>query len=893
MKPLHDLPNRRLGCAALLALMMAGCGGDSSGPTPVRVSVTSDQGELQPGASAQVTATTSDNSHVRWTVSCPSATCGAVSPAETASGTATTYTAPSERPKANVSVTITAKSTGGGGSATGATAITVDGGVAISVVPASSPGVAAGTTAQFTATVENGSANEQVIWSVSCLSAPCGSVSPTTTASGIATVYTAPPLAVSPDPIADPELDVTLTASLSSDKSVSGSAQLSVPYKYVLFTTPDSMSAGTSTTLVATVNADPANQGVTWKLSCTAADCGTLSSSASASSAPITYTAPATPPLAEVAVTVTATTVSAPVAQAAGVLKIEPIGIGVTPVSALIPLKSAQQFTGTLASDLGSDQVAWSLQQAGAPCPSGCGSATPAATASGAATTYTAPSVMPANPSVVLSASSVMDATKVVTAMITLTSGSVQLVPASLAFVKISGRECCVPPPQTVTVTNTGAATLSIQGIAIGGTDPNAFSQTDACSGSVAPGTSCVITVKFQYKNCTNSCAAVLQISDGSSDSPQQVPLTGTRKSAVSSAALAALARQATAAVPAPSGPAAVGSRTLHLVDATRTDPYQAGTTRELMLRLWYPRQDNPGCLAAEYTPPAVWAYFSSLLKSPLPRVATSSCRDAAVAVGRHALVFIEHGYTGTFTDYTFLAEDLASRGYVVAAIDHTHEATAVAFPDGRLEKSVFGSHLTQWTRNDRGVLELAVAVRLGDLRFALAELTRLSASGGDLGDRLDLGQIALIGHSLGGLTTLRALESEPRFKAGIVLDSLPPPHFARPIQQPVLTLAVGRQGWNEDDCLLWDSLHGPRTAVNLPGLDHLALSDAVWLLDGALSSGSASPQAAVSVLRTYVADFLDANLRGQAAPGSAARMAATLPDAVVASGADRLCGRP
>ena len=46
------------------------------------------------------------------------------------------------------------------------------------------------------------------------------------------------------------------------------------------------------------------------------------------------------------------------------------------------------------------------------------------------------------------------------------------------------------------------------------------------------------------------------------------------------------------------------------------------------------------------------------------------------------------------FTDYTFIAEDLASRGYVVAAVDHPCEATAVEFPDGRVVKSAFGSHL-------------------------------------------------------------------------------------------------------------------------------------------------------------------------------------------------------
>ncbi len=32
------------------------------------------------------------------------------------------------------------------------------------------------------------------------------------------------------------------------------------------------------------------------------------------------------------------------------------------------------------------------------------------------------------------------------------------------------------------------------------------------------------------------------------------------------------------------------------------------------------------------------------------------------------------------------MAEDLASRGYIVVTIDHTHDADEVEFPDGRVE---------------------------------------------------------------------------------------------------------------------------------------------------------------------------------------------------------------
>jgi hypothetical protein len=77
---------------------------------------------------------------------------------------------------------------------------------------------------------------------------------------------------------------------------------------------------------------------------------------------------------------------------------------------------------------------------------------------------------------------------------------------------------------------------------------------------------------------------------------------------------------------------------------------------------------------------------------------------------------------------------------------------------------------------------------------------------------------------------------------------------------------------------------------VNLPGAEHIALSDAVWLLKGLVSTGDSSPDQAIAAIREYVATFLDSNLKGQA-PGSL--LAVPLPKyaTVVATQAQALCG--
>ena len=143
-----------------------------------------------------------------------------------------------------------------------------------------------------------------------------------------------------------------------------------------------------------------------------------------------------------------------------------------------------------------------------------------------------------------------------------------------------------------------------------------------------------------------------------------------------------ALAQNSMAASPLPDGPEKVGTLVIDLIDSGRNDPYLAnGAKREIPVRFWYPATLPEQCKPAEYTSPKVWNYFSKLVGVLLPEVVTNSCSDAPITAGAHPVVVFTPGYTATFTDYSFIFEDLASRGYVVASVDHTYEATAVELP--------------------------------------------------------------------------------------------------------------------------------------------------------------------------------------------------------------------
>lgn len=80
---------------------------------------------------------------------------------------------------------------------------------------------------------------------------------------------------------------------------------------------------------------------------------------------------------------------------------------------------------------------------------------------------------------------------------------------------------------QTVTLTNSGGATLSITGVSITGANAGDFAQTNTCGSSVAAGANCSISVTFT-PGASGARNASLSIADNASGSPQTAALSGT-----------------------------------------------------------------------------------------------------------------------------------------------------------------------------------------------------------------------------------------------------------------------------------------------------------------------------------------------------------------------------
>jgi predicted dienelactone hydrolase len=168
-----------------------------------------------------------------------------------------------------------------------------------------------------------------------------------------------------------------------------------------------------------------------------------------------------------------------------------------------------------------------------------------------------------------------------------------------------------------------------------------------------------------------------------------------------------------------------------------------------------------------------------------------------------YPVVLLRGGAAAEVTQYTCLAEDLASHGYIVVGFDAPYRTFLTVFPDGRVIKRT--------PQNDAELVGGSQQVSLGtkltfawssDMSFVLNELAKLNASdpAGRFTGRFDLERVGALGHSLGGATVLQFCHDDPRCKAGIDLDGLPLGDIARSgVNRPFLFLLSDHSKEPED----------------------------------------------------------------------------------------------
>ncbi|MCL6667518.1 alpha/beta hydrolase family protein [Streptomyces panaciradicis] len=390
-----------------------------------------------------------------------------------------------------------------------------------------------------------------------------------------------------------------------------------------------------------------------------------------------------------------------------------------------------------------------------------------------------------------------------------------------------------------------------------------------------------------------------------------------TRRAALLSAVAATLlpgitARTASAAprtagllkptLPPPSGPHPVGTLSLRLVDRTRSDPWVPSRPyRELMVSVRYPARAVDGHPAAPQMLPGEAAAFdvlNSFTGVPAGVVDWSATRTHAhegAPIDRSAsprpVICYSPGAGDPRSLGTTLCDDLASRGHVVVMLDHTYDAVAVQFPDGRVEKTVLPAEYDKASPDEgriTALLRKTLAVRVADVRFLLDALP--GALPGELSGALDMDRVGMFGQSAGGFTALQAMHDDRRIAAAADLDGVlayvqqdsTPGNLstvaADGLDRPFLLM--GMDGNDLDGVPSWDALwrHSPgwHRGLTLRGAEHATYTDAEALIPQlahrlglpretvVANIGTIPPRRAIAAERACLAAFFDRWLRGR-----------------------------
>jgi Platelet-activating factor acetylhydrolase, isoform II len=337
--------------------------------------------------------------------------------------------------------------------------------------------------------------------------------------------------------------------------------------------------------------------------------------------------------------------------------------------------------------------------------------------------------------------------------------------------------------------------------------------------------------------------------------------------------------------LPEPTGPHPVGTTSLWLTDTSRPDPWAAeADARELMVSLWYPAVPSDGPRARYMTPAESELLLADdgitgVLPDTLSKVRTNAVSDAFPAGDEHGrpLVVLSPGFTHPRSTLTALAEDLASHGYIVVAVDHTYESPGTAFPDGRVTTCL----ARESPRRDR--MEKVAAGRAADISFVLDELTGAhpASPGAEL---IDPARIGMAGHSIGGAAAIAALLADSRIRAGIDMDGstvapIPGHGLSRPFlflgkasnYTPGSGLLMSPDGkhvkgsvltWQRD----WELLTGWKRWLVVAGAVHASFTDLGLLADqlGIDIRASLPGARGLDITRAYVRAFFDQHLRGR-----------------------------
>jgi predicted dienelactone hydrolase len=341
--------------------------------------------------------------------------------------------------------------------------------------------------------------------------------------------------------------------------------------------------------------------------------------------------------------------------------------------------------------------------------------------------------------------------------------------------------------------------------------------------------------------------------------------------------------------LPEPSGPFAVGTAALLTHDASR--PGNTPDGRGLLLRLWYPaaassKQPAPYFLDAGRAERNLRASYVPLPPDLFERTHAFARQNVAPAGAEpRPVLLLSTGWGAPIEEYSALAEDLASFGYLVVGINHPNGSGAVVYPDGS-EPSLDPASINpdegnnvEWARDLERVAAWLTDNAAEDVALASIDPAAVGPVTAAL-EQLDADRVAALGHSFGGSAALRADAESDVIQAAADLDGSvlgDASSLGRQARALLLT-SPGHSSFDTSvDAFL--SAAGDRArGYQIAGTEYANYADTSWLFPQALAVapdlqpagyqlGPIPPERAHAIVTTYLRAFFEAALDGAPAP--------------------------
>ncbi len=345
---------------------------------------------------------------------------------------------------------------------------------------------------------------------------------------------------------------------------------------------------------------------------------------------------------------------------------------------------------------------------------------------------------------------------------------------------------------------------------------------------------------------------------------------------------------------PALTGKYRVGTAVAYLADTTRSDAdFPLG--RPVTVQAWYPAGKADGPTAPYLIEPGMAA---ALLKRQYYGVdsaaitawstrQTRSVLNAPAARGRHPLLTFSVGLGVIRANYTSLAEELASHGYIVLLVESPYAGLMLRPGAVEVEDTVGRT-------NDAAGHRAEVTKWAGDISYVLTTLQQDRAPGGlgRMSAAVDWSRVAAAGHSSGGMVALEVAHRDPRIRAAINLDggvaapggepladviatgTSKPALFLR--EQPIYSDAdfarrgTTREAWERGGAgghaavdAFTTRATGPLWFVHVAGTGHLSFSDAPFVMPstitrfgGKIIAGPRGLAAITSTMRMFLGRY-------------------------------------